>query len=270
MQPSQLRACLEVALGPVYRIEREVRPSGASRRFVAHDITGGSSVLVRVLPAELAQAVDAERLEREVGEIAPRLRHPRIVPSRGAGAAGPFVYHVRPFVAGTTLGARLTRGGALPLHEAVRILRDVLHALSHAHGLGLAHGDLQPDQVVLVGRRAQLADVGLAAALVAAARAATAPPVLALCLPAYVSPERRSGTGSPDVQDDVYAVGALAYEMLIGEPPADPAAQPLTRRRDSVPLVLGEVVAGCLVPDPAKRWSGPEDILEELNRLTGA
>lgn len=270
MQPSQLRACLEVALGPIYRIEREVRPSGACRRFVVEEITGGGEVLVKVLPAELAGALDAERLEREVRGVTEWLRHERIVRMLGAGAAGPFVYYLRPFVPGTTLGAQLARSGALALHRAVRIARDVLHALGHAHGVGVAHGDLQPDNVLLAGDgRAQVAECGLAAALAAATRAGAPAPMLALAAPAYVSPERHGSGGLPAPSDDLYAVGALLYEMLIGEPPAD-AAEPVTRRRESVPLVLGEVVARCLVGDPAARWRGPEEILMELNKLTGA
>lgn len=269
MQPTQLRACLEVALGPVYHIEREVGPSGQCRRFVAADLVDGGEVLVKVLPAEVGGAVDTERLETAVRDIGSQLRHPHIVPSVGAGGAGPFVYHLRPFVPGTTLGARLTRDGALPLHRAVRILQDVLDAVGYAHGAALPHGDLQPDNVLVADGRAKVAEFSLTRGLVAAARAGAAPPVLAIAHPAYVSPERRQGSGEPDPRDDVYALGALLYAMLIGEPPADPTGQPVTRRRDSVPLVLGDVVARCLLPDPGERWSGPHEILAELNRMVG-
>lgn len=270
MQPSQLRACLEVALGPTYRLQREVRPSGQCRRFVAVEIAGGSDVLATLLPAELGGAVDAERLAGEVRDAAARLRHARIVPAVAAGAAGPFVYHLRPFVRGTTLGARLSRAEAPPLHQAVRILRDVLTALGHAHDAGVPHGSLQPDQVLLADGRARVADFGLVAALVAAARDADHTPVLALAAPAYVSPERRGGPGHPDPRDDLYAVGALAYEMLVGEPPPDPEPPPVRRRRDSVPIALGEVVSRCLAHDPAHRWRGPSEVLAELDRLTSA
>src|SRR5438093_5944524 len=143
---SELRAALEAALGPIYRIEREVRPVGNCRLFVAVGTPAAPELLVKVLPAELSLAVDARAFEREVVLLADRLGHAAIVAPRGAGRAGAVVYHTRRFVEGTTLRAWLTNHGELPLRRAVEILRDVLTALAHAHHATIAHGDLKPER----------------------------------------------------------------------------------------------------------------------------
>src|SRR5207247_2031390 len=129
---TELRAALQDALGPLYRVEREVRPVGDCRLFVALERPSGPELLVKVLPGQLSLAVDSGVFEREVLLLAPRLGHPGLVTPKGAGRAGSFVYHTRPFVAGTTLRAWLARHGEFPLRPAVTILRDVLAGLAAA------------------------------------------------------------------------------------------------------------------------------------------
>lgn len=279
---SELRACLEVVLGPDYHIEREVRPSASCRRFVACELPDGAEVLVKVLPADLARLVDPDRLAQGVERCGKLAAHPRIVPPMRAGAAGPFVYYVRPFVPGTTLRASLTKSGTLPLHHAVRTLCDVAEALTHAHQAGMPHGDLQPDTVLLGSDgHARLADVGLAGAFAQASRSPPAGAVaLALADAGYVSPERWRSAGRPDPHDDLYAVGALGYAMLTGGPPTAAGAAgdtenpgspaPVRRTRQSVSLELEQVVMGCLDPDPAHRWREPAVVLAALRRLARA
>src|SRR5436305_13947265 len=128
MRVSELRAALEDALGPIYRVEREVRPVGACRMFVALEAASGPALLVKVLPGELSLALDTALLERELLLLADRLSAPPLVPPRGSGRAGAFVYHARAFVEGTTLRAWLARNGALPLRRPVDLLRAVPHA----------------------------------------------------------------------------------------------------------------------------------------------
>src|SRR2546430_1558366 len=134
-----LRAALEDALGPIYRVEREVRPVGECRMFVAVGPPGGPDLLVKVLPAELSLAVEPLMFERELLLLADRLGHPLLVTPKGAGRAGAFIYHTRPFVAGTTLRAALARPGELPLRPTVETLRDLLAAPAHAHAAGGVH-----------------------------------------------------------------------------------------------------------------------------------
>src|SRR3989441_11313069 len=112
---TDLRAALTNALGPIYRVEREVRPVGDCRLFVAREVPTGPELLVKLLPAGLSLAVDAGLFEQELQLVADRLRHPQIVAPRGAGRAGAVVYHTRAFVAGTTPAAWLMRPGEPPL-----------------------------------------------------------------------------------------------------------------------------------------------------------
>src|SRR5439155_1679778 len=153
MRVSELRGALEDALGPTYRVEREVRPVGECRLFVAVGPPTDPELLVKVLPAELSLAVDAAVFEREVLLLGDRLGHAQLVPPRGSGRAGAFVYHARRFVEGTTLRAWLANHGEMPLRRVIEVLRDVLLALAHAHRGSIAHGDLRPENVLLTAGR---------------------------------------------------------------------------------------------------------------------
>ena len=255
---ADLRTALQDALGPIYRVEREVRPVGACRMFVALDATSGPALLVKVLPGELSLAVDTALLERELLVLAGALRAPPLVPPRGSGRAGAFVYHSRAFVEGTTLRAWLTRNGELPLRRTVDILRDVLTALAHAHAAHIAHGDLKPENVLLTDGRTLVADTGIVGAVERSLPRGTPGAVAgALCASTYVAPERRApggknGAAAAAPADDIYAVGVLVHEMLTGHPPA-PESEPLEEVR-SVPPWLAELERRCLAPDPASRW----------------
>jgi serine/threonine protein kinase len=252
---SDLRAALEAALGPIYRVEREVRPVGECRMFVASEVPSGPELLVKVLPAKLSLAVDAGAFERELILLADRLRHAGLVGSRRGGRAGAYIYHTRAFIEGTTLRAQLMRGGELPLRQAVAMLRDLLAALAHAHAERVVHGDLKPENVLLAAGHARVADTGVVDAVErslngAAPGAATA----ALCAGPYVAPERRAG-GTPTPagpRDDMFAVGVVAHEMLTGRLPA-PESESLEEAR-SLPAWMGELVRRCLALEPGERW----------------
>jgi len=170
---SELRAALAAALGPLYRIEREVRPVGEYRLFVATQSQDGTELLVKVLPAALSLGINDLQFERAVLLIGERLRHPNLVRPRGAGRAGSFVYHTRPFVPGTTLRAWIGNNGAIPLARAVDILRGVLSGLAHAHEADVAHGELKPENVLLADEGVLVADTGIAGALGSRRRRAT-------------------------------------------------------------------------------------------------
>jgi len=256
---ADLRTALQDALSPVYRVEREVRPVGACRMFVALAAVGGPALLVKVLPRELSLAVDTALLERELLVLAERLSAPPLVPPSGSGRAGASVYHSRAFVEGTTLRAWLARNGELPLRRAVDILRDVLTALAHAHAAHVAHGDLKPENVLLTEGRTLVADTGIVGAVERSLPRGT-PGVAAgaLCAATYVAPERRApggknGAASAAPADDMFAVGVLVHEMLTGRPPT-PDSEPLEEVR-SVPPWLAELERRCLAADPGDRWS---------------
>src|SRR6266704_4454778 len=207
---SELRTALADALGPLYRIEREVRPVGEYRLFVATQSQNGTELLVKVLPAALSLGIDDLQFERAVLLIAERLRHPNLVRPRGAGRAGSFVYHTRSFVPGTTLRAWIGNNGAIPLARAVEILRGILSGLAAAHAAEIAHGELKAENVLLSDQGVLVADTGIAGAL-----------------------------GKPATQrNDMAAVQSLAKEMLSGAKPTV-GAEPLERTR-ALPLWLTE------------------------------
>lgn len=207
---SDLRHALAEALGPLYRVEREVRPIGDCRLFVATQSPSGPQLLIKVLPAAPSLGISDLQFERAVLLLADRLRHPHLVPPRGAGRAGSFVYHTRPFVPGTTLRAWLGNNGVVPLARAVEILRGVVSGLAHAHAAGVPHGDVTADNVLLADEGILVADAGIAAAL---GKPATA-------------------------RNDMIAVQALTYEMLTGRPP-QLGEEPLERSR-SFPTWVSE------------------------------
>jgi len=233
---SELRAALADALGPLYRIEREVRPVGEYRLFVATQSQNGTELLVKVLPAALSLGINDLQFERAVLLVAERLRHPNLVRPRGAGRAGSFVYHTRPFVPGTTLRAWIGNNGAIPLSRAVEILRGMLSGLAHAHAAEIAHGELKPENVLLADEGVLVADTGIATAL---GRPATP-------------------------RNDMAAVQALAREMLTGSKPTI-GEEPLERTR-TLPLWLtewlrsrwtdaGRALAGMRPPPPSSSQS---------------
>jgi eukaryotic-like serine/threonine-protein kinase len=206
----KLRLALTEALGPLYRVEREVRPVGDNRMFVAHMLPDGAELIVKVLPPALSTAVDVGPFERQVLLLAERLRHPHLAAPLGAGRAGAFVYHTRPFIAGTTLRYWLVNNGAMALTRAVEVLRALLSGLAHAHAADIAHGDLTLDEVLLGDSGILVADTGIAGAL---GRSLTA-----------------GSEVEPTPQGDMAAVRALALEMLTGRPAIE-AEQVLERDR---------------------------------------
>jgi len=265
---SDLHSLLGDALGPLYRIEREVRPVGECRMFIAVELPTGPDLTVKVLPSALSLGVDLSTFERELILLADRLKAPGLVAPKAAGRAGAFVYHTRPFVEGTTLHALLAKSGELPLRQVVAVLSDVLAALAAAHARDVGHGDLRPENVLLDGKHALVADTGVVGAversLPSGGRAAAA---ATLCASAYLAPERREGDGAASPRSDMYAVGVLAHEMLTGRPPA-PESEALEEVR-SLPSWLGELVRRCLAPEAGRRWANAGEARAALNPLTG-
>lgn len=255
-----LRPALAEALGPLYRVEREVRPVGACRLFVARALPSGPDLLIKVLPAGLSFATDADVFERELRSVAGHLRDHRLVPPSGAGRVASYVFHTRPFVAGTTLHASLQRNGPLPLTHAVDILRDVLGALQHAHDAQVAHGDLRAENVLLTDGRAAVADTGVVGAL-SRSLTGNAPNAAcaAVCDALYLAPESRDSDVPTEPRSDLFAVGVLIHVMLAGRPP-EPEGERVDELR-SVPEWLDRVMERCLAPDPADRWAHASEAL---------
>ena len=275
-----LRDQLQHTLGASYTLERELGGGGMSRVFVAEDTALGRSVVVKVLPPEMASGVSIERFKREI-TLAARLQHPHIVPLLSAGETGGLPYFTMPFVEGESLRARLARGEEVPLKAAMHLLREVASALAYAHRKGVIHRDIKPENVLITEQHAMVTDFGVAKAISAATHAdadgLTAVGV-ALGTPAYMAPEQVAGDPGTDHRADIYAFGVIAYELLAGRAPfAGRTAQALmaahvletpeaiSSRRVGVPAELSALVMRCLEKSPDNRPQSAEDILRRLD-----
>lgn len=275
-----------IDLGSAYRIERELGGGGMSRVFLATEVALGRPVAVKVLPPELSQGVSQERFRREI-QMAASLQHPHIVPLLAAGDAGGALYYTMPMVDGESLRARYQRGVPIPVADQVRILHDVAEALSYAHGRGVVHRDIKPDNIMLVNEaHALVVDFGVAKAITSARDADLPVPHvggatltsagIALGTPSYMAPEQAAADPAADHRMDIYAVGAVAYEMMRGEPlfaglsPAGVLAAQVSKspepleRQANVPDSLYDVIERCLAKLPADRFGSAAELARAL------
>jgi tetratricopeptide (TPR) repeat protein len=271
---------LTESLAPTYRLERELGGGGMSRVFLAEEPRLGRRVVVKVLPPETSAGIPADRFEREI-RVAGSLQHPHLVPVLSAGGFAGIVYYVMPYIEGDSLAARLARDGALPVDESVRILRDIADALAYAHGRGVVHRDVKPDNILLSGRHAFITDFGVAKAVTDAAGSGATTLTgagIALGTPTYMAPEQAAADTALDHRADIYALGVVAYEMLSGQPPFTArtpqgliaahvtlAPDPVGRYRPGIPAELAAAVMRCLEKHPADRWQSAEDLLAHLD-----
>jgi eukaryotic-like serine/threonine-protein kinase len=271
---------LATALSDRYRIERELGQGGMATVFLAEDLKHHRKVAIKVLKEDLSASVGATRFLREI-EIAAQLQHPNILPLLDSGEAAGLLYYVMPYVEGQSLRQRLAREHELPISEAVKILIEIVDALAHAHTHGVVHRDIKPDNVMLTGRHALVADFGVARAV----SEATGPNTLtsmgvALGTPTYMAPEQAVADPNVDQRADIYAVGIVGYELLAGRPPfsgATPqqvlAAQvtekpdPVSKHRPGVSPALEQTIMRCLEKRPADRWQSADELLGALEPL---
>ncbi|HKT61629.1 MAG TPA: protein kinase, partial [Gemmatimonadales bacterium] len=279
--PIDLEERLRGAVGDQYRILKELGGGGMSRVFLAEEVRLGRQVVLKLLPPEMGASVNVERFEREI-QLAARLQHPHIVPLLTAGAQGDLLYYVMPFISGESLRVKLAREGELPVAEAVRILREVVDALAYAHRNGVVHRDIKPDNILLSEGHAVVTDFGVAKAVTASSGGASLTSLgVALGTPAYMAPEQAVADPHVDHRADIYAVGALAYEMLAGRPPfTAPTAQallaaqitqtpdPVSQHRRTVPPALNAVVMRCLEKRAADRWQSAADLMPQLDAMS--
>ncbi len=271
---------LKTALSDRYAIEQEVGSGGMATVYLARDLKHDRRVAVKVLRPELAAAVGSERFLREI-KITANLTHPHIVPLYDSGEAEGFLYYVMPFIRGQTLRERIVKEGELPVNETVRIIREVVDALAFAHSEGVVHRDIKPDNVMLTGGHAVVADFGIAKAVSeATGRDQLTKAGVPLGTPAYMSPEQATGNPLVDHRTDIYAVGVMAYELLTGRTPftgstlqsiiathVTEQVDPVSRYRDQVSGELEAVVMKCLAKIPADRWQSADELLPHLETL---
>ncbi len=261
------RAALETALSDRYRIERELGAGGMATVYLAADLKHDRDVAIKVLHPELAAALGGERFLSEIKTTA-RLQHPHILPLLDSGSADGLLFYVMPFVAGETLRKRLERERQLPIDDALRIAGEVADALGHAHAQGIVHRDIKPENILLHGGHALVADFGIALAVQQAGSQRMTQTGLSLGTPQYMSPEQAMGERTVDARSDIYALGAVTYEMLTGDPPFTGSSvqaivakvlaekpAPLRTVRDTVPGWVEYAVLKALAKLPADRFA---------------
>ena len=256
---------LRRALAGRYTVIRELDRSSSVTTFLARPAAHGSDVALLVLEPMLVAHMDVELFVDAIRGVQ-RLTHPNIVQVLDAGATSGVVFCVLQHLDGETLRDRLKREKQLPIDDAVRIACELADALDHAHALGLVHRHLKPRNVWLAHETSLLNNFGIAAAISAATRLAT-PSGFLLGSPPYMSPEQLAGETEFDGRSDLYSLGCVLFEMLVGVTPLagtspqgvlamrwTSAAPKLRLLRDSVPPQVETAVAKALARFPADRF----------------
>ena len=262
----EILARLAAALADRYHIERELGHGGMATVYLAEDLKHHRNVALKVLRPELAAIIGAERFLIEIRTTA-NLQHPHILPLHDSGEADSFLYYVMPYVEGESVRDRLEREHQLPIGDAVRIATEVASALDYAHRHGVIHRDIKPENILLHDGTALVADFGIALAASKAGGTRMTETGMSLGTPHYMSPEQAMGEREITARSDVYALGAVLYEMLVGEPPfTGPTAQAvvarvvtelprsLTAQRHTIPPEVEAAVFQSLEKLPADRF----------------
>jgi serine/threonine-protein kinase len=257
---------LTASLTDRYRIERELGSGGMATVFLAHDLKHDRRVAVKILKPELGAVLGPERFLSEI-RVTAKLQHPNLLPLFDSGATAGLLYYVMPYVEGETLRARIEREKQLPVDDVVRLVTLIAGALDYAHDRGVIHRDLKPENILLQAGQPVIADFGIALAVAQAGGSRITETGLSLGTPHYMSPEQATGDRAIDARSDQYAVGAVTYEMLTGEPPHTGAtsqaiiARLMTEKprsvletRNTVSVAMDEAIQRALAKSPADRF----------------
>jgi len=269
-------ARLNAALAGRYTVERQLGEGGMATVYLARDLKHDRSVALKVLKPELAAVVGADRFLAEIKTTA-NLQHPHILPLFDSGQAEGMLFYVMPYVEGESLRERLDRESQLPVDEAVRIATNVAEALDYAHSRGVIHRDIKPANILLQSGKPVVSDFGIALAVSAGGGGRLTETGLSLGTPHYMSPEQATGDARVGPPTDIYALGCVLYEMLVGEPPYTGStpqavlgriisgeAVSATKQRATVPPNVDAVIRKALEKVPADRFASAQSFGEAL------
>ncbi|HET9682738.1 MAG TPA: serine/threonine-protein kinase [Gemmatimonadaceae bacterium] len=267
---------LQAALAGEYSLQRELGRGGMGIVYLARDVQLDRDVAIKVLPQHLARTAESRaRFVREA-RTAARLSHPHIVPIHRVGEAAGFVFFVMSYVEGETLGERLRTHGPLSPADASRVMREVAWALAYAHGRGVVHRDIKPDNILLEAGtgRALVTDFGIAHGG-DDPRPVTDPGRI-MGTAHFMSPEQ-AASEPVDGRSDIYSLGVVGYLAVSGRLPFDSPNLPALLVRQAttpapnvmqvapgLPASLAKVIDRCLERDPSLRFSDAESMASAL------
>ena len=269
---------LNAALEGRYAVQKEIGQGGMAVVFLAEDIKHNRRVALKVLRSELVAILGGDRFLQEI-EVTANLQHPNILPLYDSGEAGGFHYYVMPLMEDETLRERLDREHQLPVEEAIEIAKDVAAAVDYAHRHGIIHRDIKPSNILLHDGRALVADFGIALAMTnTGGNTRLTETGLSLGTPHYMSPEQAAGDRELGARSDLYSLGAVVYEMLVGEPPhVAKTAQAVVAKiltetpasirntRELTPPNVEAAVAKALARSPADRFGSVAEFAAALS-----
>jgi eukaryotic-like serine/threonine-protein kinase len=272
----ELLSRLQGALADRYRIEREIGAGGMATVYLAQDLRHDRKVALKLMRPELSAVIGAERFLAEI-KLTANLQHSHILPLFDSGEADGCLFYVMPFIEGESLRARLTREKQLPVADALRIATEVASALDYAHRHGVIHRDIKPENILLHDGQALVADFGIALAASKASGSRMTETGMSLGTPNYMSPEQAMGEREITARSDVYAIGAMLYEMLTGDPPftgstaqaivarvLTEAPRPIHPQRHTIPPHVEAAVLTALEKLPADRFGTAAEFAEAL------
>src|SRR5687768_6152007 len=267
---------LASALHGRYTIDREIGRGGMATVYLARDVRHNRHVALKVLNPELGAVLGVERFLAEI-EVTANLQHPNLLPLFDSGEANGLLFYVIPFVQGESLRARLDREKQLPVDETVRITTAIAGALDYAHRHKVIHRDLKPENILMQEGQPLIADFGIALAVSKAGGERITQTGLSLGTPQYMSPEQATGDRVVDGRTDIYSLGAMVYEMLLGDPPHSAStsqaiiAKVLTEKptsvrtsRPSVPPHVDGAIGKALEKLAADRFATAKEFAEAL------
>ena len=239
---------LKALLGERYEIKRKLGEGGMAVVYLARDLKHDREVAIKTLRPELAASIGAERFLQEI-RVTAKLNHPHVLALYDSGEANGVLYYVMPFVKGESLRDLINREQQLSIDDATRIAHEVAEALAHAHRQGLIHRDIKPENILLSEGHAVVADFGISRAVSVAGGARLSQTGLAIGTPAYMSPEQSAGDPNLDARSDIYSLGCVLFEMLVGQIPFPAPSLQAMMARHSIEKVSPPSVMRPSIPD---------------------